>query len=71
MYSSVNNNVLEPIKTMRIMLIRVIMQNYYRHNHNTQTVFYKLKIFTTEQQYNKLSVIKIFMNKNNFDNHHK
>lgn len=55
---SAYNNILKSLKRTRRALVRVLMKNY-----STNNLFNKIKISTLE----KLSIIKVFMNKSEYE----
>lgn len=62
-WESAYTNVLEPLNKTHRILIRIIMKNeYVNDKENTNDLFLSLKILTVEQLYNKLSIIKIYLN---------
>lgn len=62
---------IEPLNVMHRIFIRIILKNYYVNDKvNTNDLFLMLKILIVEQLYNKLSIIKIYLNKKEYELQH-
>lgn len=72
-WESARKNVLEPSKyIMRRVLIRVITKDFnINRRHNTNKLIEKLKLLTLGKFQNKLSIMKIYNIKKEFEFHNK
>ena len=70
-WGSAYKNVLEPLNIVHRIIVRIILNQYYKEGSNTNELFKILKVLTIEQLYDKLSITKIYMIKNQYKSQNK